>query len=155
MRIYISYSLSPIDIHVASLLSQQASERGHIVDMSTHENTRITSVAQAIYQRIKVANMVIAIVSADSTYQPYVYDELNMAVELHKPVLALIERGVGNKISSPNIQYVEFDRYNLGPALVRISTMLERKQNQQNTGAWLLAGGLAILALYLLSNKDK
>ena len=73
---------------------------------------------------------------------------------LGKPTLALVEAGVRSLHKIPGVQYVEFTRRDLGPALAHISSILEARKSQENIGKWVVGGGLALLALYLISKTE-
>jgi hypothetical protein len=97
----------------------------------------------------------VAIVSNDSSFVTNILLELQTAVSLGKPVIALIEQGTRAFVPMANLTYVEFSRYDPGPALNHIGRILEDHKNKQNVGNWIVAGGLALLALYLLSGEEK
>src|SRR5437588_4804665 len=125
MRVFISYSLGRTDQHIASLSSQQAQAKGVTVDSTRHRVPWDAPSAQIISQSIKAADVVIAIVSRDSQYTLNVQHELQSAVNLNKPVLALIEKGATSFIQMPGLRYVEFDRHDPGPAIASINYTLE------------------------------
>jgi TIR domain len=153
MKLFISHSLAPTDLQVAALLNRQAQAKGISVDSSQHHAVGATLV-QVIQNAIFYSDFVIAIVSLDSPYTSNVQQELSAAASLGKPSLALVERGVRSLQPIIGIQYVEFERLNLGPALARISAILEGRKNQENLGKWIIGGGLALLALYLISKSE-
>jgi hypothetical protein len=155
MRIFISYSLGQTDQHVAGLLAQQAQAKGFQVDSTPHARQWDTTPTQTINQSLLAADVVIAIVSKDSPHIATAQHELNAAVNLKRPVIALVERGTAAFFPIPGLPYVEFDRYDLGPALANIGQNLEAHKNKQNLGSWIVVGGLAVLALYLLGSEDK
>ena len=155
MRIFIAYSLGQTDQHVASLLAQQAQAKGFEVDSTPHAKPWDSVPTQNINQSLLAADVVIAIVSKDSPNIATARHELNAAVNLKRPVIALVERGTAAFIPIPGLPYVEFDRYDPGPALASIGQNLETHRSKQNLGGWIVVGGLAVLALYLLSNEDK
>jgi GTPase Era involved in 16S rRNA processing len=155
MRVFISYSLSQTDQHIASLLSQQARSRGVTVDSTGHWVPWDAASTQIINQAIMAADVVIAIVSRDSQYTLNVQHELQTAMKLNKPSLVLVEKGDASLIQIPGLRYVEFDRHDPGPAIASINYTLESQKNQQNLTSWLVGGGLVLLALYLLSSEDK
>jgi hypothetical protein len=151
MKVFISYSLGYTDAHVAVLLSQQAQANGITVACSQQGVPWSHDISDTVRQLIGSADVLVAIVSADSQLALNVHNELNTALLLNKPVIALIERGTQMAHVS-GIHYVEFDRYNLRPALVQISGILEQHKGK-DVKAWILAGGLALLALYLISQE--
>jgi len=155
MRVFISYSLGQTDQHIASLLSQQAQSRGVTVDSTRHWAPWDAASAQIINQAVMAADVVIAIVSRDSQYTLNVQHEVQTAMSLKKPLLALIEKGAASLIRVPGLRCVEFDRHDPGAAIASINNTLESQKNQQNLTSWLVGGGLALLALYLLSSEDK
>lgn len=148
MRVFISYSLSQVDRHIANLLAQQAQARGFLVDFTEHR----PFLASVPSQQVSVADVVIAIVSKDSQDVATVRSEVQMAVNSYRPVIALVESG-SQFLHTPGLTLVEFDRYNPGHALTTIDQALEAHRNKQNLGSWIVAGGLAVLALYLLSSE--
>jgi hypothetical protein len=151
MKVFISHSLGYADAHVAVLLSQQAQAKGFIVETSQPSIPWAAGMSETARRSINSSDLVVAIVSVDSQLAQSVYSELNAALSVGKPVLAIIEHGV----QLPAIQglhYVNFDRNNLRPALAQISSILEEHQGK-NIKAWVLAGGLALLALYLISQE--
>jgi hypothetical protein len=151
MKVYLSYSLSPTDLHIASLLARQAQAKGLEVETSQHQHVLGTTSINT--PALMSASLVIAIVSHDSRYLTTMQQELQYATDISKPVLALVERGLSSHFSVPGTQVVEFDRSNLNPALAHISAILEERKNQDNAGQWLVAGGLALLALYLFDQE--
>jgi hypothetical protein len=152
MKIYLSYSLAPTDMHIASLLSRQAEARGIVVE--TAQQIVLGSIWSAIItQQIMSSSMVIAIISRDSQNVANVERELGLARMYGRPVLALIERGIYAPANLADIQWVTFDRQDLSPALSDISMILERHKNQESDKSWLVVGGLALLALYLFSQE--
>jgi hypothetical protein len=155
MRIFISYSLGQMDQHIAYLLGQQVQAKGFTVDSTRHGTPWSVILTPVISQAVMAADVVIAIVSKDSQYTSYVQHEVQTAVNLKKPLIALIEKGAASLIRVPGLRYIEFDRHDPGPALANINYTLEGQRNQQNLANWLVAGGLAILALYLLSSEEK
>jgi hypothetical protein len=154
MKIYISYSLAPTDLYIASLLTRQAQAKGVTVETARPIAPGSNWAAIAAHP-IAGSDVVIAIVSRDSHNILNVERELRIALSYAKPVLALVEHGLHAQINVPNVQYVEFDRRDLSPALARISAVLEGRKNQENAGQWLVAGGLALLALYLIGQESK
>jgi len=152
MKIYLSYSLAPTDMHIASLLSRQAEARGIVVE-TTQQIIPSANWSAMITQRIMSSSMVIAIISRDSRNIASVERELGFARMYGKPVLALIEKGVYAPINVADIQWVMFDRRDLSPALSNISMILERHKNQEPDKSWLVVGGLALLALYLFGQE--
>jgi len=153
MKVFISHSLAPTDLQVAILLTRQAEAKGILVESSQHQAPAFESI-QVTQQSILQCNFVIAIVSLDSPYASNVQQDLVAAAKLGKPVLALVERGVPAFHVLPGVQYVEFVRQDLGPALANLSSILEKRKNQENLGNWIVGGGLALLALYLISKAE-
>ncbi|MDQ3802720.1 MAG: toll/interleukin-1 receptor domain-containing protein [Acidobacteriota bacterium] len=154
MKIYVSYSLAPTDLYIASMLARQAQAKGVVVETAQHIAPGSNWAAIAAHP-IASSDVVVAIVSRDSQNILNVERELGIALSYSKPVLALVEHGLHAQINVPNVQYVEFDRRNLGPALARIGAILEGRKNQDNAGKWLVAGGLALLALYLIGQESE
>lgn len=154
MKLFISHSLASTDQYVASLLTQQARSRGLIVSTSHHTASSL-NVAESTLQSIKHSDMVIAIVSRDSQYTPNVQIELGFAVAANRPVLALIEQGTSPISQVARVRYVYFNRYNLSPAMAEISRILEEHKSKEDTNKWLIAGGLALLALYLVGENEQ
>jgi nucleoside 2-deoxyribosyltransferase len=155
MKLYISHSLTPTDTQVAVLLSRQAQAKGISVESSRHQTILPASTAVVVRQAITGCDFVIAIVSLDSQYASDVQRELGTAAALKKPTLALVERGVRLLRPIAGVQYVEFVRSDLGPALTHISNILEGRKNQESLTQWVVGGGLALLALYLLSKSEE
>jgi hypothetical protein len=155
MRVFISYSLGLVDQHIASLLGQQAQTKGLIVDSTRHGTPWSVAPKQDLNQALLAADVVIAIVSSGSPYVATAQHELQTAVSLNRPVIALVETGTASFIPIPNLPCVEFDRYDPGPALTKIGQILEDHKNKQNLGGWIVAGGLALLAVYLLSGEEQ
>lgn len=153
MKLFISHSLAPTDLQVALLLNRQAQAKGIIVESSQHQAPGV-NFAQVVQHAIFYSDFVIAIVSLDSPYTSNVQQELSIAASLGKPSLALVERGVRSLQPIHGVQYVEFERRDLGPALAHISAILEGRKNQENLGKWIVGGGLALLALYLISKSE-
>ena len=151
MRVFISYSLGLIDQHVARLIAQQAQTRGIEVDSTRYGSHWSETVSAAV----QAADFVVAIISGDSHQASIVQSEVKAAVTLGKPVIALVERGSAALSPGVGLRYVEFDRHDPGPALSNIGQILEEHRNKTNLQGWLVAGGLAILALYLFSGDDK
>ena len=151
MKIYLSYSLTATDLHIAGLLTRQAQAKGIVVE-TLQQMAPGASWTAMIANSIASSDVVIAVVSQDSLNIANVQRELEFAKAYRKPVLALIEKGLLTQINVSDIQYVEFDRRDLSPALSRISVILEEKKNQK-TANWLVAGGLALLALYLIGQE--
>ena len=153
MRLFISHSLAPTDLHVAVLLGRQAQAKGIVIDTSQHQ-APVTESTPVIQHAIFYSDFVISIVSLDSEYATSVQLELGAAASLGKPTLALIERGVHLMQRIPGVQYVEFTRANVSPALAHISSFLDAKKSQENLGKWIVGGGVALLALYLISKTE-
>jgi predicted DNA-binding transcriptional regulator len=151
MKIYLSYSLTVTDLHIAGLLTRQAQAKGILVE-TLQQMAPGANWTAMIANSIASSDVVIAIVSRESLNIANVQRELGLAKDYRKPVLALIEKGLLTQINISDIQYVEFDRRDLSPALSRISAILEEKKNQK-TANWLVAGGLALLALYLIGQE--
>jgi hypothetical protein len=151
MKIFISHSLGYTDAHLAVLLSQQAQAKGFTVESSQSAIPWAPGISEAARRSISSSDLVVAIVSADSQLAQTVYTELNAALSAGKPVLALVEHGV-QMPPIPGTNYVYFDRYNLRPTLAQINGILEEHQGK-NLKAWAIAGGLALLALYLMSQE--
>jgi hypothetical protein len=155
MRVFISYSLSEMDSHIATLLARQAQTQGLIVDSSQYARDWTTPLDQSLTQALSTADVVVGIVSNDSSFVSNTLRELQTAVSQGKPVIALVEQGTSAFIPTAGLTYVEFNRYDPGPALNSIGRILEDHRNKQNAGNWIVAGGLALLALYLLSGEEK
>jgi hypothetical protein len=154
MKIYVSYSLAPTDLHIATLLARQAQAKG--IDVQTAQQIAPGSNWAAIAAHpIASSDVVIAIVSRDSKNISNVERELGVALSYAKPVLALLEQGLQVQINVPGVQYVTFDRRDLSPALTHIGAILEGRKSQENAGKWLVAGGLALLALYLIGQEGQ
>jgi len=151
MKIYISYSLGLTDLYVASRLAREAEAKG-ITVLTSQQPTMPSTWSVGPTHPILAADAVIAIATRDSRNFENFSHDLQTAVGYRKPVLALVEKGILGQ-SSDAIQYIEFDRQNMGQALAQINTFLESRKNQQNTNQWLVAGGLALLALYLFGQK--
>ena len=151
MKIYISYSLGLTDLHIASRLAREAQAKGITVLTSQQPSTPTTWSVTPTHP-ILAADAVIVIATRDSRNITNVSQDLQAAVNYRKPVLALVEKGILGQ-SSDAIQYIVFDRRNMGEALTQINTFLESRKNQQNMNQWLVAGGLALLALYLFGDK--
>lgn len=154
MKIYVSYSLAPTELHIASLLARQAQAKGIVVE-SGQQITPGSNWAAIVAHPIASSDMVIAIVSRDSKHISNVERELGVALSYAKPVLALIEQGLHLRINVPGVQYVTFDRRDLSPALAHIGAILEGRKSQENAGKWLVAGGLALIALYLIGQESQ
>jgi hypothetical protein len=152
MKIYITYSLGLTDLHIASRLARQAQAKGIIVETSQQPATPVNW-ATAIAHPISNTNVVIAIATRDSQNILNVERDLQIAIKHGKPVLALIEKGLYPQAKIPGIQYIEFDRSSMGLALAQINALLESHKNQQNVNQWLVAGGIALLALYLFGQE--
>lgn len=153
MRLFISHSLAPTDLHVGVLLSRQAQAKGILVETSQHQ-APVTASTPVMQNAIFYSDFVISIVSLDSEYATSVQLELGAAASLGKPTLALVESGVRSIHKIPGVQYVEFTRRDPGPALAHISSILEARKSQENIGKWVVGGGLALLALYLINKTD-
>jgi len=153
MKLFLSYSLSPTDYQVASLLARQAQNKGIIVESSQHQPFVAVNSLEVTRQAISTSDFVIAIVSLDSQFAIHVQQELKVAASLNRPCLALVERGGYPIQQIPGVQYVEFSRYDIGPALAHISDILEMKKNQGILNKWVLGGALALFALYLISRS--
>lgn len=154
MKIYLSYSLSPTDLHIASMLARQAQAKGMIVETAQQIAPGSDWAGSAIIvQQLFNSDVIIAIISRDSRNIANVERELEVVRTLKKPALVLIEKGVYAQINIADIQRVEFDRRDLSPALSRISLILEGQNNQENLKNWLTVGGLALLALYLFGKE--
>jgi hypothetical protein len=151
MKIYISYSLGLTDLHIASRLTQEAEAKG-ITVLTSNQPTAPSTWSTAPAHPILAADAVIVIATRDSRNMVNISNDLQTAVSYRKPVLALVEKGIYGQ-SSNAIQYIEFDRRNMGEAIAQINTFLESRKNQQNINQWLVAGGLALLALYLFGDK--
>jgi nitrous oxidase accessory protein NosD len=154
MKIFISYSLGNTDLYIASLLINEAQAKGITVATSQQQLTAPTSWTPMTIHPISLSDVVIAIATKDSQNVSSVERELQMAVSHGKPVLALIEKGLYLRINAPEIQIIDFDRHDLGAALSQVNAILESRKNQQNVNPWLVAGGLALLALYLFGRED-
>jgi hypothetical protein len=152
MKIYLSYSLAPTDMHIASLLFRQAQAKGIVVE-TAQQIVPGSNWSAMITQQIMSSSMVIAIISRDSQNAANVEREIGFARMYGKPVLALIEKGVYAPVNLADIQWVIFDRQDLSPALSNISMILERHKNQESDKDWLVVGGLALLALYLFGQE--
>jgi len=153
MRLFISHSLAPTDLNVAVLLSRQAQAKGIVVETSQHQ-APVTESTPVMQHAMFYSDFVIAIVSLDSEYTASVQLELGAAASLGKPALALIEKGVRSFHTISGVQYVEFTRRDMAPALAHISSILEGRKNQENVAKWVVGGGLALLALYLISKTE-
>lgn len=153
MRIFLSYSLAPTDMYIASLLSKQAQAKGIVVE-TAQQIAPGSNWAAVIANQIINSSMVIAIVSQDSRNIANVERELQLAKTYGKPVLALIEKGIYPQVNIAGIHCVEFDRRDLGPALSSISLILEGHKNQATVKNWLVVGGLALLALYMFGKEE-
>ena len=154
MKLFISHSLTPTDLQVATLLGRTARAKGFVVESSQHQALAAAGFAQVIRQAIYHSDFVIAIVSLDSSYAANVQQELAIAASLAKPSLALVEQGVHMLTPIAGVQYVEFVRHDLRPALTHLSNILEGRKNQETVSKWLIGGGLALLALYLISKIE-
>lgn len=153
MRLFISHSLTATDLHVAVLLSRQAQAKGIVVETSQHQ-APVSESTPIVQHAIFYSDFVISIVSLDSEYTTSVQLELGAAASLGKPTLALVESGVRSLRAIPGVQYVEFTRRDPRPALAHISSILEARKSQENIGKWVVGGGLALLALYLISKSE-
>lgn len=154
MKIYVSYSLAPTELHIASLLARHAQAKGIAVETARQIAPGSNWAAIAAHP-IANSDVVIAIVSRDSRNISNVERELGVALSYGKPVLALVEQGLHVRINVPGVQYVTFDRRYLSPALAHISAILEGRKSQDNAGKWLVAGGLALIALYLIGQESE
>jgi hypothetical protein len=154
MKIYVSYSLAPTELYIASLLARHAQAKGIAVETAQQIAPGSNWAAIAAHP-IASSDVVIAIVSRDSRNISNVERELGVALSYAKPVLALVEQGLQVQINVPGVQYVTFDRRDLSPALAHISAILEGRKSQDNSGKWLVAGGLALIALYLMSQESQ
>lgn len=155
MKLFISHSLAPTDVQVAVLLKNQAQAKGISVESPQHSVSAPANVFDVINHAIAQCDFVIAVISRDSRYTRNVQYELGVAAALKKPSLALIERGSAPLQPVAGIQYVEFMRHDLSPALTHISSILEGRKNQDTATKWLIGGGLALLALYLLGESKE
>lgn len=155
MKIFISYSLGNTDLYIASLLINEARAKGITVATSQQQLTAPTSWTPMAAHPVAVSDVVIAIATKDSQNVSWVERELQMAVSYGKPVLALIEKGLYLRVNVPGVQIIDFDRHDLGAALIQVNAILESRKNQQNVSPWLVAGGLALLALYLFGREEK
>lgn len=154
MKLFISHSLAQTDAYIAALLVRQAQSKG-ITVFTTQQSTSLgQSLNDITLQAIQTSDIVVAIISRDSYYSANVQYELEFAASLNIPVLALVEHGALVQPQIAGLQYVEFTRHNLPPALTQIERILEAKKSQSDTGNWLVAGGLALLALYLISKSE-
>lgn len=153
MKLFISHSLAPTDVQVAFLLRRQAQAKNIEVESPQHSASASAEIGSVISHAIAGCDFVIAIVSRDSRHTANVQFELGVAAALGKPTLALIERGAPQIRPAGGIQYVEFTRDDLAPALAHISSILEGRKNQETMGKWVIGGGLALLALYLISEN--
>jgi len=168
MKLYISYSLGVTDLHVAGLLRQQAQTAGIEVETSQHQlalpQDPVTKYGYGsgipAYNSLAIntagiisSNFMIAIVSSDSLYMSNVQVELRYAVGLKKSVLALIEGTIPIE-QIPGVDYVYFNRNNLKLALEHINRILIERKQKEEANKWIVAGGIALLALYLFSKAE-
>src|SRR5688572_3836769 len=130
MKIYLSYSLGLTDLHIASRLAREAEAKGISVLTSYQPAVPLTWSLSPTHP-IFAVDAVIAIATKDSSNFANFSNDLQTAVSYRKPVLALVEKGILGQ-SSDAIQYIEFDRRNMGEALAQINTFLERRKNEQN-----------------------
>lgn len=152
MKIYISYSLGHTDLYIATVLAREAQAKGITVENSQEAAPGIEW-ATMISHRIVSSDVIVAIVSRDSVNSANVQRELEFAKAYGRPVLALVEKGLYPAIDVVGIQCVEFDRRDLSPALSQINWILERQKNDKTLKTWLVAGGIALLALYLIGQE--
>jgi hypothetical protein len=154
MKLFISHSLSQTDSYIAAILVRQAQAKG-ITAYTTQQSASLgQSLNDLTLQAIQTSDIVVAIISRDSYESVNVQYELEFAASLNRPVLALVEHGALVQPEIAGLQYVEFTRHNLQPALSEIERILETKKSQSDTSNWLVAGGLALLALYLISKSE-
>jgi nucleoside 2-deoxyribosyltransferase len=153
MKLYLSHSMSKTDLHVASMLSRQAQAKGIIVDSSRYQSLFGSNMTVLTTQSIKSSDILIAIVSKDNKNIQNVQLEIGYAAGSGKLVLALVEKGAPSLAYISQITEIVFDRNNLRPALSKISEILEARKNQEDTNKWIVAGGLALLALYIFGGE--
>lgn len=154
MKIFISHSLGSTDLYIASRLIHEAQAKGITVTTSQQQLAAPTSWTPANVHPIIGSDVVVAIATRDSRDISSVLGELQTAITYRRTTLALVEKGRYVHISAPTVQLIEFDRRNLSDALNQVNAILESRKNEQNANQWLVAGGLALLALYLIGKEE-
>jgi nucleoside 2-deoxyribosyltransferase-like protein/TIR domain-containing protein len=154
MNLYLSYSLSPTDLYLAGMLITQAQQKQIRVQSSHSQATIGADPTSVITEAIRSSDIVVAIVSADSRSEN-VLMELGVAVGLGRPVLALVENGVSLLQQMRGIQLVQFNRNNMSAALSRMGGILDERRKQADANKWLVAAGIGLFALYLISKNDE
>lgn len=155
MNLYLSYSLSPTDLYLAGMLISQAQQKQIQVHSSHSQATIGADPTGAVTETIRSSDIVVAIVSTDSRSKENVLMELGIAVGFGRPVLALVENGVSVLQQLRGIQLVQFDRNNMGAALSRMALILDEHRKQADANKWLVAAGIGLFALYLISKSDE
>jgi hypothetical protein len=112
-----------------------------------------------IFSQIKMADCIVVLLTRNGIRSNWVQQEIGYALELPKPVIPLVEKGVDPKdlAALQGKEYIEYDPMEPQQALLRLSNYVKalnlKKAERQKT--LIIAGGVAALLLLLLSGGER
>lgn len=158
MKVFLSYATSPQDAPIAARLRAVAAV--YDIQILLPDRTTRRSLTKRNLTHLAQSDAIVALITNNATQVDAVNLELQEAVKLNKPIIALVE--AENLIQGlAKNQIVIFDRDNptshehqLMAALKRISSQQKQEEVSSVLG-WLAAIALGLVALNVLTTDEK
>ena len=161
MDLFLSYALGPRDDYIPARLRSISAAYSICLllpDRATTSPRHPNAVTRA---KITQSDAVIALGTITGRLESWkaVNSELSHAAQSHKPVIALIEKGVPCQ-TAPGIHFVYFDRFNPTAHESLFLTALDQIRGEHSKQdftalAWLAGVAVGLVALSQLSSEQK
>jgi hypothetical protein len=162
MNVFLSYALHPFDAPIAARLRAVAAAYEIAVLLPARSDGLQYRLTAEVENQIRASDAVIALITQNAPVQTInsVNNELRLAAQFNKPVIALIERGVKFQ-PGPETQVVSFNREEyaaheqaLVDALSNVRQKLQLKRGLVSLG-WIAGITLGLVALSELVSEKK
>jgi hypothetical protein len=161
VNLFLSYALGPHDDYIPAQLRATSAAYGLSLLLPDRANTSAGNPNAATRAKIIQSDAVIMLVTITGRPESRkaVESELGHAGQSHKPVIALIEKGLPFQ-TAPGIHLIYFDRFNPTTHESLFVTALDQiraEYSKQDLAAlaWLAGVAVGLVALSQLSSEEK
>ncbi|MBZ5552715.1 MAG: toll/interleukin-1 receptor domain-containing protein [Acidobacteriia bacterium] len=152
--IFLSHSSS--DKEWVKWIAANAQQVGIEVYLYEHDPQPGRLVADKLQAAIHVCDSLVVLITGNSQFSPYVQQEIGSAKALNKPVIPLVQPGIGQSSLAmlQGEEYIPFDFASPEHAMSALLDYLQRaKQSKEKGQGALLVIGAIIVGALLLKGK--
>jgi len=155
-KAYISYSMDDKEMYILSSISKFLSEKDFFI-YSSYDNLQTgLQISQAIKQQIAQCDLFIGIASHSGIKSDWVLKEWNIAQELGKTAIFLVEDTINlNPEFMKQNSVIKFNRHYPQQSLIQLQNRIDSAKAEKSNNAmnWIIGGLIGIAIIKLLSDE--